>query len=105
MMRIIFFAVCCMISAAHLNAQTEHELLRNKSIEVAVSDLVICEDAILVNVAGALYMVKSLEKKDDRWTAIIDADYCPRGHPLCRRCGLCHVSGCWYYVDPYEVHR
>lgn len=71
---------------------------------ISPKDLLVDHEKILVNLDGILFAVKALEIRENQWMAKIDfgrdAGYCPRGHDLCRYCGLCHLSGCWYYVIP-----
>jgi hypothetical protein len=69
---------------------------------VAPSDLQIDGELISVNINGLPYAVESLRREGTQWIATVDAavDYCPQGHPMCGRCGLCHLKHCRYYVVP-----
>lgn len=97
--------ICFGLSAFQLHAHTPeaHRFCRNEAqVVVSVSDLVVEQENILAKIDGFLCPVYSLERKGDTWIAGVDiaANYCPRGHPMCGICSLCHLEGCPYYVRP-----
>lgn len=68
------------------------------SISVTPDDLEVHRDEIFVKVDGNFYPLRALERRGDRWVAIVAAEYCPNGHMTCRGCGQCHTKKCRYFV-------
>lgn len=69
-------------------------------VEVALSDLYVQENEILVQIEGDLYPVQGLACNGGIWTAIVlqVRGCCQRGHSLCSNCNMCHVPSCRYFV-------
>lgn len=101
-----FFVLTCVfqIYAQDFTREISRKNSQMKKIDFAVtpSDLQIDGEMISVNINGLPYPVESLRREGAQWIATIDTavDYCPQGHPMCGRCGLCHLKHCRYYVAP-----
>src|SRR5690606_20830805 len=101
-----FFVLTCLlqVSAQDFNREFLPKDSQRQKIDLAIapSDLQIDGELISVNINGLPYSVESLRKEGTQWIATVDAavDYCPQGHPMCGRCGLCHLRHCRYYVVP-----
>lgn len=76
--------------------------IKDMTFVVSLHDLVFSQEEISINWEGNNYLISHLERDGDHWVARVNYEtrYCPRGHNLCKRCGLCHLIGCYYYVPP-----
>ncbi len=74
--------------------------LKELTFLVSLRDLSFDEDNISVVVDGISYAVRSLTRMGDQWIARASKGYCLAGHTNCDNCGLCHQTGCRYFV-PY----
>lgn len=94
--------MCLTVGGFCLNASESTKISSQTEFVVSIGALAFEQDTILCNLNGVWYPVHSLEKRGNQWVAGIDVaiNYCPKGDPLCRMCGLCHRSGCYYYVPP-----
>ena len=70
-----------------------------------LDDLFFDDESIMLNVEGLSYSVHSLQKIGDQWFATVNhyLEYCPKGHPMCGNCHLCHKPDCWYYIRPCKL--
>ena len=76
--------------------------LKEMTFIVSLQDLTFDQAGISVNWEGNNYLISSLEREGGYWVARTNYNsrYCPEGHNLCKRCGLCHLNKCRYYVPP-----
>jgi len=84
--------------------KTSIETTQEFTCLITPQDLFVDQERIFVNLEGMLFPVHTLAMNQGQWVAKVDfgrdGGYCQRGHDLCKICGLCHKSGCWYYVEP-----
>lgn len=82
--------------------EENHSQLSEMTFVVSLQDLIFDGGEISINWEGINYPISSLEREGDHWVARMEicGNYCPEGHNLCRRCGLCHLRGCRYYIPP-----
>lgn len=78
-----------------------NQYLKEETFVVSLEELIFDQEEISINWNGNTYPISSLKKEGNQWLAkTIPYGYCPRGHPRCNKCNLCHLKGCWYYVPP-----
>ena len=89
-----------LFSYQHVSEESRISSPNEKVTVFSLKDLNFEGEAIYLSLSGEVFLVSALENHGAQWEATIVplVNYCPQGHNLCIRCGLCHLKRCRFYV-------